>query len=109
MAVSLSNLEKNDSLYVCASVCAEEAYLHRDEGKSRVCACAFVCAVRTLVRTRVTSSHFSPVELGGRKTHLHTVISTHLEEQWVIKRKDILKWCSTSYQVRMALKYKGSA
>lgn len=61
--MSLSNLEKNDSMYVC--VCAGVVYLHRDEGKSRVSVCVFVCA---LVKTGGISSHFSLVELGGRET-----------------------------------------
>ncbi len=34
---------------VCVCVCAEEVYLHKDEGKSRVCVCAFVCVCRLKV------------------------------------------------------------
>lgn len=35
--MSLSNLGKNDSTYVC--VCEPGVYVHRDEGKSKVCVC----------------------------------------------------------------------
>lgn len=42
--------------------------MHRNEGKSRVCVCAFVCAVCVPVKKEGVSSHFSLVELGGRET-----------------------------------------
>lgn len=52
MAVSISNLKKNDSMYIC--LCAEEVYLHMDEGKVFVHLCEDI------------SSHFILVEQGGR-------------------------------------------
>lgn len=52
MAVSISNLEKNDSTYKC--LCAKEVYLHMDEGK------VFAHLSEDI------SSHFILVDQGGR-------------------------------------------
>ncbi len=88
MAVSLSNLEKNDSMYVCVR---REVYLHRDEGKSRVCVC--VCCVRTC-EDRSYFKSFQPSGIGRQKDSQDVMKeimeerSIHLEKKWVLLLKE---------------------